>query len=154
MPLDLFGEKGPVALHIMEEHWVVWFTLVKAHAVRSEGGERLNDDDNDVFHTCGPKFSPSYGQPGIGVRRMDSQKAEEWLIKHGFGSCVDAVGSKSGEQLLALHRQELVSLSAVHGSKIYDMLHVMKDGCDTQLEVNSGLWWVVKEKLAGIWHCA
>ena len=148
--LDVFGDRRPVALHVLCKHWIYWFRLVKPHSVRTEGGERTNDEDNNSFFNATSMYAASFGQPGIGVKRMDAAQVRQWLTGQKFLSSVATLGHLDGRALCQLSRSELCDLSE-DGNSIFDMLHLLRDGLDGLLGVNGGQWWVVKEKLNGCW---
>ena len=59
---ECFNSHAPVCAHIMDKHWRVWLRLVKSHAVRTEGGELLNEVHLDAFLDATSKYSPEVGQ--------------------------------------------------------------------------------------------
>ena len=81
---------------------------------------------------------------------MDTVKLAEWMAKNNFQAIADTLGDLDGQALWKLSRNDLRAVSA-DGDALYNMLHLLKDGLDGLLGVNSGQWWVAKEKLCGGW---
>ena len=73
--------------------------------MRTEGGERTNDEDNNSFFSATSIYAAAFGQPVIGVKRMDAEQVKQWLTKQKFLSSVATLGHLDRRALCQLSQQ-------------------------------------------------
>ena len=149
----LFGERGPTALHILEEHWSKWLLQVIAYAFRSEGGEGCNETHADIHDNATTQWVPVVDPVVRALQKYSVEEVQDWLKRRKWFRSMAGLQDVSGPALLAMSLHDLQSIiPAEQASCIFCVLHPpLRYGADTLLEVDVGPWYVLMRHLKGNW---